>query len=307
MCLLWEVHWWYFPWERICCPLQGQSRQEGGWHHFRGMEWWEIDMNLFFWVDDWFNCTLRNLSFLVVIVLVDNLDVDSAIDFHIGDGVELCQGADQIDDSLVNLWHNDDVNTLSSYLSQVFEPSPQGLFLMVIFKCLVGILTGPLTSMPGFSTWASLARETNSFEVLSMFFTLREVMVILIFCWVCFSYSLVPFLSPSMQWNFKNFNLYLKNSKFNKHLSASRSSLSCPFPLRLLSRLPQEPNQLRRLRRHALVNQTTIFIAWGTKLLMWNLSIHSTINENRLTKLPKNIKNIEKPNRRHQRDQIVCR
>lgn len=41
--------------------------------------------------------------------------------------------------SISRLW------ILISYLSQVLEPSPQGVLRVVIFKYLVGIRTGPLT------------------------------------------------------------------------------------------------------------------------------------------------------------------
>lgn len=36
-----------------------------------------------------------------------------------------------------------------SYESQVLEPSPFGVFLVVILRCLVGILTGPLNLASG--------------------------------------------------------------------------------------------------------------------------------------------------------------
>lgn len=48
---------------------------------------------------------------------------------------------------------------LISNRSQVLEPSPQGDFRVVIFKCLVGSLTGPLTRRS-----LSLARLTRSVE-----------------------------------------------------------------------------------------------------------------------------------------------
>merc|ERR1719376_80986 len=60
-------------------------------------------------------------------------------------------------------------------LSQVFEPSPQGVFLVVILSTLVGILTGPLT----FSS-LSLAPLIRSWHTFSKDFTFLDVKVILI-------------------------------------------------------------------------------------------------------------------------------
>merc|ERR1711997_779339 len=57
--------------------------------------------------------------------------------------------------------------------SQVLEPSPQGVFLVVILKVLVGILTGPLT-LRSFS----LAPLIKSLQTFSKDFTVREVKVI---------------------------------------------------------------------------------------------------------------------------------
>merc|ERR1719347_1313657 len=60
-------------------------------------------------------------------------------------------------------------------LSQVLEPSPQGVFLVVILRVLVGILTGPFT----FSS-LSLAPLIRSWQTFSRDFTFLEVRVILI-------------------------------------------------------------------------------------------------------------------------------
>merc|ERR1712045_427368 len=60
-------------------------------------------------------------------------------------------------------------------LSQVLEPSPQGVFLVVILRTLVGILTGPFT----FSS-LSLAPLIRSWHTFSRDFTFLEVRVILI-------------------------------------------------------------------------------------------------------------------------------
>merc|ERR1712244_99440 len=57
--------------------------------------------------------------------------------------------------------------------SHVLEPSPQGVFLVVILKVLVGILTGPLT-LRSFS----LAPLIKSLQTFSKDFTVREVKVI---------------------------------------------------------------------------------------------------------------------------------
>merc|ERR1712203_1205933 len=60
-------------------------------------------------------------------------------------------------------------------LSHVLEPSPQGVFLVVILRTLVGILTGPFT----FSS-LSLAPLIRSWHTFSRDFTFLEVRVILI-------------------------------------------------------------------------------------------------------------------------------
>merc|ERR1719285_1006080 len=60
-------------------------------------------------------------------------------------------------------------------LSQVLEPSPQGVFLGVILRTLVGILTGPFT----FSS-LSLAPLIRSWHTFSRDLTFLEVRVILI-------------------------------------------------------------------------------------------------------------------------------
>merc|ERR1719378_139397 len=71
---------------------------------------------------------------------------------------------------------------LSWNLSQVLEPSPQGVFLVVILRVLVGILTGPLT----FSSF-SLAPWIRSAQTFSKLLTVREVRVILILWITCSS------------------------------------------------------------------------------------------------------------------------
>merc|ERR1719411_328847 len=59
-------------------------------------------------------------------------------------------------------------------LSQVLEPSPQGVFLVVILSTLVGILTGPLTFRS-----LSLAPLMRSLQTFSRDLTFLEVRVIL--------------------------------------------------------------------------------------------------------------------------------
>lgn len=61
---------------------------------------------------------------------------------------------------------------LISYLSQVLVPSPHGLFLVVILKVLVGILTGPFTLNS-----CSLAALMIWLQVASKGFTYNPVMV----------------------------------------------------------------------------------------------------------------------------------
>merc|ERR1719483_735896 len=62
-------------------------------------------------------------------------------------------------------------------LSQVLEPSPQGVFLVVILRVWVGILTGPFT----FNS-LSLAPLTRSPHTFSKDLTFLLVRVILILC-----------------------------------------------------------------------------------------------------------------------------
>ena len=71
--------------------------------------------------------------------------------------------------------------------SQVLEPSPQGVFLVVILKVLVGMRTGPFTFR-----FFSLAPLIKSAQTFSSDFTLRLVSVIRI-RWIATSGS---FLSP---------------------------------------------------------------------------------------------------------------
>merc|ERR1712038_847149 len=66
--------------------------------------------------------------------------------------------------------------------SQVFEPSPQGVFLVVILRVLVGILTGPFTLNS-----LSLAPLIRSVQTFSRDFTFLEVRVILILWITCSS------------------------------------------------------------------------------------------------------------------------
>src|ERR1022692_2617150 len=69
--------------------------------------------------------------------------------------------------SIKRLW------ILISKVSQVLEPSPQGVFRVVTLRVLVGRRTGPLTrsSLP-------LARSMSSWQTFSRDWTLREVRVI---------------------------------------------------------------------------------------------------------------------------------
>lgn len=60
-----------------------------------------------------------------------------------------------------------------SKVSQVLEPSPQGVLRVVIFRVLVGRRTGPLTRRS-----LDLARSTSSVQTFSRASTLREVRVI---------------------------------------------------------------------------------------------------------------------------------
>merc|ERR1719376_1218790 len=60
-------------------------------------------------------------------------------------------------------------------LSQVLEPSPQGVLRVVMRRVLVGILTGPFTFR--FLSLAPLIRSAHTFSKL---FTFLEVRVILI-------------------------------------------------------------------------------------------------------------------------------
>merc|ERR1719347_133239 len=58
-------------------------------------------------------------------------------------------------------------------LSQVLEPSPQGVFLVVILSCCVGILTGPFTFSslslaPLMRSWQTFSRDLTFLEVRAM-------------------------------------------------------------------------------------------------------------------------------------------
>ena len=61
---------------------------------------------------------------------------------------------------------------LISYMSQVFEPSPQGVLRVVILRFLVGMRTGPLTRSS-----LLLARSISSLQTFSSDATLRLVRV----------------------------------------------------------------------------------------------------------------------------------
>merc|ERR1719393_624371 len=64
-----------------------------------------------------------------------------------------------------------------SYLSQVLVPSPQGDFLVVTLKILVGILTGPLVSYPLFLALTRISLQAHSSGLTSL-----PLSVILILC-----------------------------------------------------------------------------------------------------------------------------
>jgi hypothetical protein len=69
--------------------------------------------------------------------------------------------------SIKRLW------ILISKVSQVFDPSPQGVFRVVTFKVLVGRRTGPLTRRS-----LDLARSMSSWQTFSREATFRLVRVI---------------------------------------------------------------------------------------------------------------------------------
>jgi len=71
--------------------------------------------------------------------------------------------------SISRLW------ILISKVSQVFEPSPQGVFRVVTLRVLVGRRTGPLTRRS-----LVLARSMSSWQTFSRDWTFRLVKVILI-------------------------------------------------------------------------------------------------------------------------------
>lgn len=73
---------------------------------------------------------------------------------------------------------------LISNISQVLEPSPQGVLRVVIFKVLVGRRTGPLTRRS-----LDLARSMSSWQTFSREATLREVRVMRIL-WVFYSQNI---------------------------------------------------------------------------------------------------------------------
>ena len=89
-----------------------------------------------------------------------------------------------------------------SNLSQVFEPSPQGVFLVVMCKILVGMRTGPLVS----NVYA-LALDTISAHAFSNGLTSLLLSVILIL-WIssCTSSPLVLSFSVSILCFYLNLN-----------------------------------------------------------------------------------------------------
>ena len=66
----------------------------------------------------------------------------------------------------------DRISYLISYMSQVLEPSPQGVLRVEILRFLVGRRTGPLTRRS-----LLLARSMSSLQTFSRDCTLREVRV----------------------------------------------------------------------------------------------------------------------------------
>lgn len=77
---------------------------------------------------------------------------------------------------------------LISYLDQVLDPSPQGVFLDVILNVLVGRRTGPLTA--SLLLLAPLIRSAQTFSKLRTFLLVNVILILWIGAsssWTCFS------------------------------------------------------------------------------------------------------------------------
>ena len=83
---------------------------------------------------------------------------------------------------------------LISNMSHVFEPSPQGVFRVEIFKLLVGRRTGPLTRRS-----LDLARSMSSWQTFSSDLSLRDVKVMRIL-WIFYEFCSVLVRCTMLSW-----------------------------------------------------------------------------------------------------------
>ena len=95
-------------------------------------------------------------------------------DFHLDSWLNT-DGSDLLDNFRRAVQVNESLWILIWNRSQVLEPSPQGVFLVVILRVLVGIRTGPFTLR--FFSFETLIKSAHTF---SRDFTLQLVRVILI-------------------------------------------------------------------------------------------------------------------------------
>ena len=110
---------------------------------------------------------------------------------------------------------------LISYVSHVLLPSPQGVFLVVTFKLLVGNRTGPLTRRS-----LDLARSISSWHTFSSDWTFREVRVMRILWIFCASvrYELAEVVGGNWNWEER-----MKEAESDANLQVLRQSLFLAF------------------------------------------------------------------------------
>ena len=98
------------------------------------------------------------------------------------------------------------LKTVISQLSQVFEPSPHGVLLQQILKCLLGSLTGPLILIPPF-----FAFPTKLLVTCWMASSLPELKVILV---LLIYWSSTPYFFMSLSAMNSNKLIFYTNNYF---------------------------------------------------------------------------------------------
>ena len=111
--------------------------------------------------------------------------------------------------------------TVISQLSQVFEPSPHGVLLQQILKCLFGSLTGPLILIPPF-----FAFPTKLLVTCWMASSLPELKVILV---LLIYWSSTPYFLMSLSAMNSNKLIFYTNNYFSYQQNLSLSKKSFPL------------------------------------------------------------------------------